>query len=176
MLHKPCVFQYISQMVISCSFFFVIFCGLELSLWMEKSLTCLHYKAYPNFPRGRSTGRATHATSCSCHGGKRALSTPQHAYSSGNYHGPWDWRPCHFSWLPQINARPCSADCSCIPPAWLWHAHLNCYFSVPVVAIQMKTLGYVRNEALGLQHTKYYILKAGHSFFLKMQFYQIKWF
>lgn len=63
-------------------FVFVIFCGLYLYLWMEKSLTCLHYKAHPNFPKGRSTGRATHATSCSCHGGKRALSTPQHACST----------------------------------------------------------------------------------------------
>lgn len=143
-------------------FVFVIFCVVSFSLNGEK-LDLFALQSPSKFPKG-----TFHRESNTCYilfmsRGQEGPLNPstRMQYSSGNYHRPWDWCSCHFGWLLQINARPCSVDCSCIPPAWLWHAHLNCYFSVPVVAIQMKTLGYVRNEALGLLHTDCYILNAG---------------
>ncbi len=124
----------------------VIFCGLCLSLWMEKSLTCLHYKAYPNFPKGMF-----HRESNTCYilfmsQGQEGPLNPstQMRYNSGIFHRPWEWRACHFGKLPQIKLLVLRTCCS----------HSN---EIPWLCSEWSA---------GLLHTEYYIMNTGH-YFLK---------
>lgn len=114
----------VSCFVLFCVLFCLFLC-LPVSKWRKAWLVCTTEPVQIS-QRGHSHGEQHMLHPVRVTGAKGPYWTPPfplHACAA-KLHKPGVWRPCHFARVLQITARPCCMDCSCIPPAWLWH--LNC--------------------------------------------------